>query len=670
VKHHRSIVIGLITSALMAVPVVVGASALAEVQPESDTPPASPQPTQAEPNREAEALLAVLKDDAADRTERETAAAKLLAAAGDPTVVEQLAAVLREKGQGSALLIDAIARMPVAPGVLFAPLAERVSSASADELPSLLRAVGSFRTREAVGLLLAHTEAGKASPAERKAALQSLARLSGRVDIGPDRPAWMAWFSAREHLAEPDWLADLVSAMAGRLDTMAAERAALIDRVVSTSRRLYLATPAEQQPALLATYLLDPQQDVCELGLELVSRELAGARSLGPVVAEALVKLLGHSDASIRTSSAKLVSQIAPPDAGAAVSAALNVETDANAAAALLAATARWPTPAARGAIIRWIEAGPPASPFAAEAALQLQRQGMLDDEADRGRVLEALRSADLDALNGSGLRLLAAIGAKQDLVKIAERLGSEKGSTRQSAADALASRPEFLDRILDSARNDPGLFDIALRAITTHRATAAGFAAAMTLPAPSEQAHRAGLLALAGAMPPSELIGAAGQVSEDAALREAILARLVADAEKASDATQAGAIAECMALLAETRLEMGQPDAAIAALDAAPDGLLDPARVSAIRTVALLWLGRIDDAATLNAPASVWLDGLARAIDQPHAAALRDAITTRFANTLTDEQRAQLDTLNKQLAAKEPAKAEEQAKVPETPPS
>lgn len=664
----------------MAVPVVVGAIAPAQVQPESAQPPTPtplptpPQPpsqsTQAEPNREAEALLAVLNDDAADRAEREKTADTLLANASDPTVAEQLAVVLGEKGQGSALLIDAIARMPVAPGALFAPLAERVSSASADELPSLLRAVGSFRTREAVGLLLAHTEAGKSSPAERKAALQSLARLSGRMDIGPDRPGWVAWFSAREHLAEPDWLADMVSAMAGRLDTMAAERAALIDRVVSTSRRLYLATPAEEQPALLATYLLDPQQDVCELGLELVSRELAGARSLGPVVAEALVKLLGHSDASIRASSAKLVSQIAPPDAGAAVSAALNVETDASAAAALLAATARWPTPAARGAIIRWIEAGPPASPFAAEAALQLQRQGMLDDEADRGRVLEALRTADLDALNGSGLRLLAAIGAKQDLVKIAERLGSEKGSTRQSAADALAARPEFLDRILDAARNDPGLFDIAVRAITAHRPTAAGFAAAMTLPAPSDQSHRAGVLALAGAMPPSELIGAAGQIGKDAALREALLARLVADAEKTSDPAQAGAIAEGLALLAQTRLELGQPDAAIAALDAAPDGLLDPARVAAIRTVALLWLGRIDDAAALNAPASVWLDGLVRSIDQPHAAALRDAITTRFADTLTDEQRARLDTLNKQLASKAPDKAEEQAKVPETPPS
>src|SRR5690606_31138620 len=79
-------------------------------------------------------------------------------------------------------------------------------------------------------------------------------------------------------------------------------------------------------------------------------------------------------------------------------------------------------------------------------------------------------------------------------------------------------------------------------------------------------------------------------------------------------------AVYECLLLLAETRLALGRPDAALAALDTIPDDIPEPQRVDRLRLIALLWTNHLDRAAELDTPAAVWLDGLERCIGEPHA--------------------------------------------------
>src|SRR5690606_11206205 len=95
-------------------------------------------------------------------------------------------------------------------------------------------------------------------------------------------------------------------------------------------------------------------------------------------VLNAVVGLLRHPRADVRARAASMVNQLAPPDAGPAVAAALHNETDPEAAAALLSAADRWPSEAIRAPAIRWLEAGGVAREPAVEALLALHRQGLL----------------------------------------------------------------------------------------------------------------------------------------------------------------------------------------------------------------------------------------------------------------------------------------------------
>ena len=90
-----------------------------------------------------------------------------------------------------------------------------------------------------------------------------------------------------------------------------------------------------------------------------------------------------------------------------------------------------------------------------------------------------------------------------------------------------------------------------------------------------------------------------------------------------------------------ENRLLGTAQEPALVALDALPDSPvgISPDRVKYTRAVALLWSNRILEAGALDAPAAAWLDGLERAVDEPHARAIAREIRTRFGKVLDSEQ-------------------------------
>jgi hypothetical protein len=110
-------------------------------------------------------------------------------------------------------------------------------------------------------------------------------------------------------------------------------------------------------------------------------------------------------------------------------------------------------------------------------------------------------------------------------------------------------------------------------------------------------------------------------------------------------------AVISGLLLLCSTRLELGQPAGALEVLtDLQPIApLIDAEEYEGLRTVALLWLNRIDEAIQGRGSVDAWLDGLERAIRLPHATDIAVAIDARFAS-LNGEHAARLRELRSRI--------------------
>lgn len=609
-------------------------------------------------------LFAALADAQTDPATRDAAAENLLSLTDGPEVLSGLSQIITgTEDLPRRSVLNAIVRLGHVRHEFADPITKVLEQTSDDQKPLLLSALASTRSRDAVRILLAHTGPDNTSPTQR-AAFDSLTRLTGRHDLPRQHEAWTDWFTAVEWLPEGQWQELLIKNHAAHVRNLERRRASVMGRLIETYRRLVIATTVEARPPLLAALLMDDVPGLRDLGFELVARELAVPRPVGDVVANAAVTLLGYTDPRVRTSAAQLVNRLAPPDAGPAVAEALSRETNSQAAEALLLAARRWPSPVARAAILDWLEKDESLRPASIEAVAALHRTGMLEDDTSKTRVLTALRGTDLAKLNGTGFLLVTALGDDWDRAKVAEALTHPEASVRRSAAEALAGRAEFLDRLLDAAEKDAQLFELSITAVVEHRPTAAGYRRATILASADKDELRGGLLRIAATLNAADLVSVAKEIKDDPAFRAQVLARLGdLSAAPLTDAADAGAIAAGLVLLAQTRIELDRPDAALAAIEALPAaGLADPVRVRAAQIVAMLMLNQLDEANQYESEASVWLEGLQRSMKREHAPALAAAIAEKFAGKLTEDQTALLASLVEQL---KPPAAEEQPDQP-----
>ena len=90
--------------------------------------------------------------------------------------------------------------------------------------------------------------------------------------------------------------------------------------------------------------------------------------------------------------------------------------------------------------------------------------------------------------------------------------IGGGRFLGRAFAAEALAGTASALDAIMNAAANDPALFATAARATQRSRPTAEGYLAVERLPAPSPEAQRDGLLAIAAELPAADLLRVASR--------------------------------------------------------------------------------------------------------------------------------------------------------------
>jgi hypothetical protein len=621
---------------------------------------------------DGERALGTLRDPSAPAASRMDAAREL-ARTDSPDVRAQVLEMFEPASDADArrLLVTAAADVvttdpwlvPALGGLIAGPAPG--SPADETEQARAVSALGAIRARESAQVLVRVLCC--AESAERRDAVQTaLIRCTGHADVAPDCRAWTEWLSRAMLAPELDWMRTEAEAQAGRADALSRQLASTTARIVDVLRRSYIdPAGAEERAKLLMTWLGDDLPEVRRLGVELINRELANARQVDPKVARAALGLLADPVPDLRARAAELAFSLGPDGAGDAVCRALLSETDALVASSLLRAAARWPSPMITDVVLEWSELDAEAATRAAPGAARAARRAALEaaaalsasdklSPAGASRILGVLRTLPDADLTGAACTLLTRLGSDQDRARVVAMLKSP--TLKTPAADGLAADARGVPVLLAAAATDPALFTLCARAVTRWSPSAESFARVAGLPAPTPEAQRDGLLQLAAALDPDDLLAAA-RSSGDLSLREALLARLAAapTTKRPWSSGAAGAdpaLAAGLLLLAQTRLDLGQPSGAIAALEAlsAVPNSVDPSVRSSMLTVALLWLNRIDEAASTGSGPEAWIEGLRRAATQPHAREIVAAIRSRFGATLTHEQSARLADIESKL--------------------
>ncbi|MFA6044271.1 MAG: hypothetical protein WC718_04755 [Phycisphaerales bacterium] len=602
--------------------------------------------------------LTVLRDGTAADRSRLGAAKALIAQSDDEAIREvlraEIAAPLAGSG-GGPYVLQALAAMPEAPGAMYPILAERLPKTPIEEVPKLLRALGSFRSREAARLLLEYA-AEQYPDSVREAAFDSLEHLSGRGDVPREVASWETWMKEVEGLSDAQWRDSLFAALASRGDQEASRIAELTSKLADSLRKLHLTTPAEKRGELLEAMLMDTEPSVRNVGLELLSRELAASGAIDERVGDATLSLLGDSNPQVRASAARLVRQLAPERAPEAMARALVVERDSRAAAALLLGAARWPSPQMVEPTLKWLTSQGPAREPACDAAWALYKAGHLNDTNQR-ELLELVRAWPDDALTPSACGILATLGSSADRERLRPLLFAKDSSLRNAVIEALLWYPEFLGDIVKAAHDDPDLFDAASRALLQHEPTGAGLRTLLSLPRPSQDTALLGITRLAHALSATDLLAVTKDV-KDEALRITLLRQLTADEREMSERVNPAllpALAEGMMTLADLQLSAREPDQALVTLESSPffgnNAVPAPKGFRALRCAALAGLGRIDAADEAGGPPEAWVRGLEIAVKQPFAADLGAEIKRRFGAGLGEELDKRVDALLSQAA-------------------
>jgi len=606
----------------------------------------------------------ILRDPTADAPTTAAAAGRLLTST-DPEVREALLWLLNpENGAADArnLLLDVAASTSNLHAWMLEPfraIVEHPQTASSGRSAAIL-AIGSIRSREAMRTLIPWLD-DRARPELREVAARALSRQTGRADLGADQRRWREWFGQVEWLPELEWRTLLAQNLADAADRAVRERdrstAMLLD---SLRARFQDAATSAQRSAMLVEFLRHEVSPVRTLGIQLTRQELANARPLEPIVATAAEALLDDRSREFRRAAAELLGILAPTDGGQAIAAALVREEDPDVIAPLLRSAARNPSPELASVVVRWLDGPESCREPALSAAAALYAAGFLTKPQDLRTLRDALRDIPLQELapgTSGTLALYYTLGDEQDREKVRGLLTAPDPVRRRAAADLLSKDPFATDALIAAATNDPTLVASAARAVALHRATIGGYEAVANLPAASDATRREILLRVAAELPPQDLLSAAIGASPPE-FREALLSRLTETQElqtfgiwRSARQTPHPAVVSGLLLLCQTRLDLGQPAGALEVLnDLLPiSELIDIAEFEGMRTVALLWLNRIEEALACNASASAWLDGLERAIDLPHAPSIIRILESKF-NPIEGRESDRLQAIRSRL--------------------
>jgi hypothetical protein len=600
---------------------------------------------------------AILTDAAASDSLRQSAADLILARCVQPDpgaafdiIKNNISQPVSGAGATRYILISIQRTSRVTPQ-LYGILIQRLSAAPEWEIPAILPSFVPFRTRETCELLISY--AASTLPEISQEAMNSLAELSGE-DGRVTFLQWRTWLNEVRSLSEIEWQSRLADNLGRRASRLSRERNASAERLVSQLRSSYLDSPAPDRPALLTTWLADDLPEVRDLGLELTRRELSVTGRLDPSIGPAALRLLRNPDPSVRARASVLVRQLAPEGAPVAVLEALKTENDPLAAADLLLAASRWPSPECVSITLEWMEFDGPAGLSAAEACSALARAAVLSAD-QRLQSLEIARRLAAERISAPVVCLLTVLGDDADLATLPPLLESPQQPLRHAASEALIWDSRFASQVVDAAVKFPDLFDAASRAILIHEPTAEGFLRVASLEAPSAEARRSGLVRLSRRVPAPDLLTVAPLLN-DPALSRTVLSIITSPERVMAERSRPEAlraISEAALTQAQEDLKVGNPNAALSIIESIPgiDDVADSTTLARTRVLALISLGRIDLALEQKAPCTDWFDGLALIKGSPHERDVIRRITTQFTEEMTKEQRAIIAQAEDRLA-------------------
>ncbi|MEM1423907.1 MAG: hypothetical protein AAGH64_07870, partial [Planctomycetota bacterium] len=440
--------------------------------------------------------------------------------------------VVRELGVESVYadeLRRAVREHPTPPDHLVPALLKALDSDDARVRDHAIGLLARWPTREVARAIVTRMGAEPLLPRtdrERCArALRSMLALRAGQGPASDTPqAWQAWLDERAALDEGEW----DRALRDRFRALADERARAVEETSRTLReayrRLYSMLPEDERSPFIAELLRSDRAGVRTLGFEIAQQALLNARVLGPEVRAAALLSASHPDPSIRRNAASMVERVGSDGADDtdALIGWLERERDAQAVTPLLRLVSNEPTMRTRATaspVMRWLGSEGEPMDAAMEAALALQRAGLLaeDQSSELARVAQRALETAPTALR---VRVVGEVGDRALLVPL---LGAN-GDVAITAARALASDPSHIDAVLVAARADSRMFPIASGALRTLRPEASSLATLRTLPASDADLKRRHASLLVRAMPPAQQLEAIAGI-EGAGERASLLA-------------------------------------------------------------------------------------------------------------------------------------------------
>lgn len=615
---------------------------------------------------------ALLKDPAA----RVGAARRLLATTDADArryVLDALQSTSTPNEERDVLLQALASGAPLGQNVdwTFPALSTGLKNGVNERRPERLASLSAVHTRESLRLILSYTDASQ-PPAIRDAAFAAAVRLCGKYQFGNDAKQWQEWFAGVEWLPEPEWqriLAESATQYALQLET---QRDAVLRRLVESERRRFIEAPDAERWAILCSQLSDELPSLRRLGVELTNRELANARIPPERVWGPVLALLKDPVPDLRATGASLVERLQPTGAEGVIAEAILKERDPAVMVPLLRLASRSTSPELRAKLLDWLDPSSATFGDVVRAIDAMEKNGLLTKEEDRVRVLAALRAVPPEAAEPAMLRLRAALGSEADREEISKLLGHPDAAKRLAAAQALAAFPEWVDAVLVAAKTDDSLVPVACDLVVKLHPNVPGFERLLRLaessPASAEVRRPilAALIAVGEKIRPSELLVSATDIT-DPELRETVLSRFatlpigpVSIPVVRVDHAQSLIAAVGLLRLAETRLELHKPAAALTAIERIEESRVpvSPSLLVSLKAQALLGMNRIADAIEVDAPPSSWIAALRGIADLPHAPAVLRVMEANFAGQFSPEEREAVASLRGEIAGKHPSGA------------
>lgn len=612
-----------------------------------------------------ERLLSLALDTGVPKETREQAARSLLNDQATAASIELAANALRTSASSLSIepLLMAADGLSLVPDALVDPLT-RCAENYAALAPRIARLFAKSESRAALPWLV-HTATSTNMQPVRLSARQSLLKLAGATaPAQDDADGWRDWLSRVQAISEAEWLTLRLRTIAAS----SAETTRLLSRtgadLTQARRRLYLALPAGERAPLLAEWLTDRAPAGRGVALELMLRELAAGTSIDPSLALSIVPLLKSDAAAERADAARVLARLAPEGAGKAIAGQLANESDGSAIEAMLASLVAWPGELSDQDLERWLSWSAPAHAATLDIALGKLRRGELNDERLRSITLDAARSRIASDPTPAACHLLVILGTDDDRVIVSRLLQDSRPAMRYAAAESLVTESGYVVPIAIAAANDPALTTLATRAFVLHQPTIESFRLLFAMGGDAQQRVQQ-LTLLANMMPARDVAQAIDVIGPDPTQLDRILStfenpnRLLSETQ---DDTQLESIARGLLVLAQARLELSKPDAALTALQSLPHLDVYADAVATTRTFLACWLalGRLDDARAMKADSGAWLDAIGVIKGQSISERQRvlQAFTSDFAENLNDSQKARLDALQSRLAADQAAAA------------